>query len=107
MEEKKKKVFVGGTGILGAIHVPGGGGVFVNSVSGEYREKYEGQNRKLLVRVVKLEMVHTEFVPSAITESSGDATVDSQFGHDCYLNEEEWSSFCRKFFVTPQLLGMR
>ena len=42
MKEKRKKVVVGGTGILGNIHVPGGGGVFVNSVSGEYWAKYEG-----------------------------------------------------------------
>ena len=31
MEEKKKKVVVEGMGDLGDIHVPGGGGVFVNS----------------------------------------------------------------------------
>jgi hypothetical protein len=47
--------------------------------------------------------VKTEFVSSAITGSSGDATVDDQYGHDCYLSEEEWSCFCREFLRDPTI----
>jgi len=99
----KEKVGEGGTGLLDDVGVPGGDGVFVNRVSAEYRAKYDGRERELLVRVVKQEMVHMEFVSSAITGSSGDATVDSQFGHDCYLSDEEWRCFCREFFRDPTI----
>ena len=52
---------------------------------------------------MKLEMVHAEFLSLAITGSSGDATIDNQFGHDCYLSEEEWSSFCCKILRDPKI----
>ena len=70
-EKGKKKVGEGGTGLLDDVGVPGGDGIFVNRVSAEYRAKYDGRERELLVRVVKQEMVHMEFVSSAITGSSG------------------------------------
>ena len=100
-EKGKKKVGERGTGLLDDVGLPGVDSIFVNRVSAEYRAKYDGRERKLLVRVVKQEMLYMEFVSSAITGSSGDATVGSQFGHDCYLNEEEWRCFCHEFFRDP------
>ena len=111
MKEKRKKVVMRGTGILGGIHVPGGGGVFMNSVPGEYRAKYEGQNCKLFMRVVKLELVHSEFLYSTITSSSVGATIDSKFGHGCYISEEEGSSFFHEILrvstITKDEAGVR
>ena len=52
---------------------------------------------------MKLEMVHAEFLSLAITGSSGDATIDNQFGHDCYLSEEEWSLFCCEILRDPTI----
>ena len=45
----KEKVGEGGTGLLDDVGVPGGDGIFVNRVSAEYRAKYDGRERKLLV----------------------------------------------------------
>ena len=52
---------------------------------------------------MKLEMVHAEFLSLAITGSSGDATIDNQFGHDCYLSEEEWSFSCHEILRGPTI----
>ena len=70
-----------------------GGGVFVNSVSVLAREKYAGRDRQYFVRVVKLELACVECLYLAITQSSGDGTIDSQFCRDCNLSDEEWCLF--------------
>ena len=55
--------------------------------------------------------VHVEFLSSAITGSYGDAEVDHQFGHDCYLYDEEWALFChgilRDSTITRDEAGVR
>ena len=93
--EKKKKVAVGDARDL---HVPDGSDVFVNSVPVLAREKYAGQDRQFFVRVVKLALVHVEYLSLAITWSSGDATIERKFGRYCDLFDEECGLFCWMIF---------
>ena len=96
MKEKEEKFLVGG------LHLPGGGGIIVDSVSILAKEKWVGRDCQLFVRVAKATLVQVDFHSPAITQSTGDDVKDQQVGRDCDLTDAEWSSCCGVFFMTRQ-----
>ena len=75
----------------------------VNSVLVLTKEKLMGRDCQYVMRVAKSALMQVEVHSFTITQTSGDAVRDCQFGYDCELTDCEWSLLCGCFFCDPSI----